>query len=351
MRRGRAWPLLLLLCLGCSSPLEKVFSVSGDAPSRSGLAPLGDGAVFGNEAGRVLRLGPTGAVLWTAELAHEVRQTPAVVGDTVVVATVAGDLVGLDAATGSRRWRTEVPRPGAALVALAGRVHLLSEEGELLAVEAATGGLVWRTALGSALGLRPGAAGRLALATDMKDWLVVAGPAAVLMVGASGGRRWRAVVHEPTGLLVWQERVWTVEETGRVVALDLETGEVAWQRALGAAPASPPAGALDRIWVGLQNQTLVGFRLYDEGPLWTAHVSGPVTAPVVEFQGRLLASTSGREGRLLALDVSAPGNPPSAQLDSPLRTSPLVRGATAWVLAQDGRVVGFRLRSVAGSAR
>jgi outer membrane protein assembly factor BamB len=327
-----------------------VFSISGDAPSRSGLAPLGDGAVFGNEAGRVLRLGPQGAVLWTAELAHEVRWTPAVAGDMVVVATSA-DLVGLDAATGARRWRSEVPRPGAALAVLTTRVHVLTEEGELLALEAASGTLGWRTALGTALGIHPGSPGRLALAAAEEDWLVLAGPAAVMAVGADGSRRWRTAVHEATGLLVSEGLVWTVEQNGRVLALDLETGAVQWQRALGAPPASPPARALDRLWVGLSNQTLVGFRLKDEGPLWTAWVPGIVVAPVGEFQGRLLAATSAREGQLLALEVGAPGNPPSARLDSPLRTAPLVRGDSVWVLAQDGRVVAFRLRSVAGNGR
>jgi outer membrane protein assembly factor BamB len=95
----------------------------------------------------------------------------------------------------------------------------------------------------------------------------------------------------------------------------------------------------------------VGFRPKNDDALWTVQVPGPVVARVVEFQGRLLVPTAAREGRLLALDVGAPGNPPAARLDSPLRTAPLVRGDTAFVLAQDGRVVGFRLRSVAGSER
>ena len=56
-------PLLLALLLGgCSSPLMPVFTVSGDAPSRTGLTPLGEGAVFGNDAGRVIRLDGAGRV-------------------------------------------------------------------------------------------------------------------------------------------------------------------------------------------------------------------------------------------------------------------------------------------------
>ena len=342
---------LLLLCVGCNSPLERVFSVSGDAPSRSGLAALGEGAVFGNEAGRVLCLGPGGEVLWTAELAHEVRLTPAVIGDTVVAATTLPDVAGLDAATGVRRWRIELPKTAAALGASGTLAALLSEDGELLTLDAKTGVTQSRTAWAAALGLHGTSPVRLSLTPAPGGRFLLTGPGAVLAVGADGGRRWRAVVHEPTPVVVRDGLVFTVEQSGRVQALDLETGEVRWQRALGARAASAPAFALDRLWVGLDNQTLVGFRVREEGPLWSVQVPGPVLAPVVEFRGRVLVPTAAREGRLLALEVGAPGNPPAARLDSPLRTSPLVRGDGFWVLAQDGRVVGFRLRSVAGTGR
>jgi outer membrane protein assembly factor BamB len=348
-----AFALPAVVCwLGCTSPLEQVFSVSGDAPSRTGLIAFGDGAVFGNDAGRVLRLGADGRLLWKAELVHEVRVAPTVVGGTLVVGTTAGDLVGIDGSGGARRWRTEIPGAAAALASDATRAFVLSEAGELLAIDASTGLLVWRTAWASALGLRPGPPAHLWLAIAPAGQLLLAGPGGVVAVTAEdGARRWRASLHEPTGLLVSEEGVWTVEQSGRAVVLSLETGEVRWQRTLGSAPASPPARALDRLWVGLQNRTLVGFRPMDEGPLWTVEVPGQVVAPVAEVQGRLLVPTSGREGRLLALDVGAPGHPPSARIDSPLRTSPLIRGGTIWQLAQDGRVLGFRFRSAAESAR
>jgi outer membrane protein assembly factor BamB len=343
---------LLLLCAGCSSPLERVFSTSGDAPSRSGLAVLDNGAVFGNEAGRVLRLGPQGEVLWTAEMAHEVRLPPAVVGRTVVATTLGTDAAGFDAGTGARRWRLELPRPAAALVGLGKTAYFLSDDGELLGLDAETGALQSRTALAAALGVHPGAAARLSLAVAPGERLLLAGPGAVLALGADTSRRWRATVQGALGLHVQDGLLFTVDQNGRVLGLDLETGEVRWQRALEAHATSPPAFALDRLWVGLENLTLVGFRPTNAAdPLWSVQVPGPVVAPVVEFQGRLLVPTAARQGYLLALEVGAPGNPPSAQLDSPLRTAPVPRGDAFWVLAQDGRVVGFRLRSVAGSGR
>jgi outer membrane protein assembly factor BamB len=346
---GLGW--LLLALVGCSSPLERVFSTSGDAPSRSGLAVLGEGAVFGNEAGRVLRLGGHGEVVWTAELAHEVRLTPQVLGDTVVATTTGNDVAGFDAETGARRWRVELPRPAAALCGVENTAFLLSDDGELFALDAQTGALRSRTAFATALGLRPPTLARLSLAAAPGQRLLLAGPGAVLALGADTGRRWRATVREPLGLLVQGGVVFTVDQSGRVLALDLETGDVRWQRDLGARPSSPPAFALDRLWVGLENQTLLGFRPKDEEPPWSVQVPGPVVAPVVEFHGRLLVPTAAHEGLLLALEVGAPGNPSSTRLDSPLRAAPLVRGDTFWVLPQDGRVVAFRLRSVAGSGR
>ncbi|HXX32383.1 MAG TPA: PQQ-binding-like beta-propeller repeat protein [Myxococcaceae bacterium] len=349
-RRAAAWSVLLLA--GCASPLEQTFGFSGDAPSRTGLVPIGEGALFANEAGRVMRLGPDGALLWTAELVHEVRAAPAVAGETVVAATVSGDVVGLDAGTGVRRWRTELSGSAAALAAADGRAFLLSDEGDLLALEAATGLAVWRSALGSGLGIRAGAAPRLALLLVPGGGLVAAGPGALLAVSAEDGtRRWRAPVHEPFGLLVQRGLLWTVDGSGRALAFAPATGELRSERALGRSPTSPLGQALDRLWVGLEGNVLVGFRPGDDAPPWTGGVPGPVVAPVVELEGRVLVPTAGREGRLLAIDVGAPGNPPSARVDSPLRTAPLVRRPAAWVLAQDGRVLGFRLRPVGGSGR
>lgn len=120
--------------------------------------------MFGNEAGRVLRLGPMGEVVWTAELAHEVRLTPTVVQDTVVAASTGTDAAGFDAQTGARRWRLDLPRPAAALAGLGKTAYVLTEDGELVALEARTGALQTRTAFGTALGLHPPAPARLSLA-------------------------------------------------------------------------------------------------------------------------------------------------------------------------------------------
>lgn len=58
----------------------------------------------------------SGAVHWTAELGFEVRATPAVAGDTLVMASNGGALVGLDLADGTMRWSRAAASPAADVV-------------------------------------------------------------------------------------------------------------------------------------------------------------------------------------------------------------------------------------------
>jgi hypothetical protein len=70
----RSGPVAAVLFLSaCASPLVPVFATSGDAPSRTGLTAMGEGAVFGNDAGRVFRLDAGGQVVWVVETGGEIE--------------------------------------------------------------------------------------------------------------------------------------------------------------------------------------------------------------------------------------------------------------------------------------
>ncbi|HZI05729.1 MAG TPA: PQQ-binding-like beta-propeller repeat protein, partial [Archangium sp.] len=81
---------LAALMAACRQPTEKLFVTSTDAPSRTGLVPLEDGVLAGNEAGRLLRLNPQGEPVWQVELGREVAARPTVSGDNIIVGTVGG---------------------------------------------------------------------------------------------------------------------------------------------------------------------------------------------------------------------------------------------------------------------
>jgi outer membrane protein assembly factor BamB len=336
--------VLAALCPACSAPLVPVFTVSGDAPSRTGLTPLGDGAVFGNDAGRVIRLDAAGRVMWTVETGAEI-ELPLVVSEDGVVGAVSGGetLVALDAATGHERWRAGGQPPAAGLAAVGKRLLLLAKEGELRSFPAASGGLPTRRGWNASLGLRGRSPPRGLLAFE--HGVLAIGPAAVLLLSADDGAlRWKASARDPTGAVLEGDALWIAEQSGRLLVLDPRTGAQRRVVALGHRIVSPPSAALGRVWVGLEDSSLLGEDAHGTQPRWRASLPALLLGGVAEWQDRVLVPTADREGRLLAIDLARPGSPATARVDSALRTRPLVRGSVAWVLAADGRVLGFRFR-------
>jgi len=341
---GRLVLVLVLLLGACSSPLVPVFAVSGDAPSRTGLTPLGDGAIFGNDAGRVLRLDGAGRVLWTVETGGEIELPVVATADGVVGAVTGGDtLVALDADTGRELWRAGGQPAVAAVAAVGNRLLLLGREGELRAFPARAGGMPLRRGWNTSLGVRPQSPPR-GLVTMDGD-VLAEGPAALLLLsGQDGALRWKAPVKNPTGAVLDGDVVWTVEQAGRLLALDRRTGAQRRAVSLGQPAVAPPSVALGRVWVGLSDRSLLGIDVRGEQPPWRATLPAPLLGGVAEWQDRVLVPTAGREGRLLAIDLLRPGSPATARVDSALRSAPLVRASGAWILAADGRVLAFRLR-------
>lgn len=236
------------LCLACSAPLVPVFTISGDAPSRTGLTPLGDGAVFGNDAGRVIRLDGAGRVLWTVETGAEI-ELPLVVSDDGVVGAISGGdtLVALDAATGHERWRAGGQPPVAALAGVGTRLVLLGKEGELRSFPAGAGGLPSRRGWNASLGLRGRSPPRGLVALERA--VLAIGPAAVLLLSAEDGAlRWKAPARDPTGAVLEADALWIAEQSGRLLVLDPRTG--AQRRVVSLGPRAIPRRPPPR-WDGL----------------------------------------------------------------------------------------------------
>jgi outer membrane protein assembly factor BamB len=345
LRRPPSWWLLLAaLCTACTAPLVPVFTSSGDAPSRTGLTALGDGAVFGNDAGRVIRLDGAGRTLWTIETGAEIELPLVLSEDGVVGAVTGGDtLVALDAETGHERWRAGGQPPVAAIAAVGTRILLLGKGGELRSFPARAGGMPLRRGWNASLGLRGRSPPRGLL--PLERGILAVGPAAVLLLSPDDGAlRWKAPVQAPTGAVLEADGLWVAEQSGRLVVLDARSGAQRRVLSVGQKIISPPSAALGRVWVGTEDRSLVGVDAHGQQPPFHAALPGALVGGVAEWQDRLLVPTAGREGRLLAIDLARPGSPATARVDSALRSRPLVRGGVAWVLAADGRVIGFRFR-------
>ncbi len=83
--------------------------------------------------------------IWSKRVGGDVRHSPAVAHDTIYVTTSRGEVVTLDAATGTERWRTNVGVAITAAPTVAGPVALIgTESGVVFGLDAHTGEMLWQ---------------------------------------------------------------------------------------------------------------------------------------------------------------------------------------------------------------
>jgi outer membrane protein assembly factor BamB len=173
----------------------------------------------------------SGEELWTAELGSQVSGAVGVDGDRVYVPAVGarsepGAVVALDAATGEEVWRASEEairgNPVSAVV-VTGSALLLLEASSVVSLDPEDGGLEWHTEIVNPLRSPP---------------FFFQGTASPAPVSADGS-------------------VYVVDVTGRVYALDAETGAIRWDHALNEpSPVSPPIVTPDHVLVTSDSGTL-----------------------------------------------------------------------------------------------
>jgi len=329
---------------GCGRAVERVFEVSSDGASRTGVALTPRGLLLGNEAGVLMLVSPEGQIRWKAHLGREIASRPLAVGGTAVAVTVSGDWVGVDLETGAGRWRVPDQPPVTAPLATDGaRVLAVTRAGSVRAADPATGELLWfRTP-------PPGAerASRTFSAPVVQQGTAVYAleDAGVLAVATEGGAlQWRVPLQGAAAVLgdgASEGQLFAIGREGTLLSLSRD-GEVRWRRELRSAFSGAAALVPGGIAVALEGRiALLDRSRGDE--LWSAPVEAPA-GPACWAAGLLLVPTSGLDGALLAFAL--PSQKPYARirLDSPLRAAPRVleNGVVA-VPASDGRLIGLRL--------
>ncbi|MBZ4421137.1 PQQ-binding-like beta-propeller repeat protein [Myxococcus sp. RHST-1-4] len=349
-----ALALTLVAAVGCKEPAETAFRVSTDASSRAGLVALGDGVVTGNEAGTVVRLDRTGRVIWRVALGREVATRPALAGDSLIVGTVAGDLVRLGLADGKERWRLsgEPPVLTPPVVDEAGTwVYLVAPDGAVRAHAVETGKVRWRSpAPPRAREAVPDTPRGLPAPVLAEGLLLVArGEAGLAALSVEDGTpAWRYDARDVVGMEPWRDTVYVGTRSGRVIALGVKDGKPLWEQSPTASLTGPPSLALGTLWVGAQqadSPLLVGLAPADGKEVARLPLPDPLVTEVASIrEDMLLVPTRGREGRLVALRQPGWERVFSLRTDTPLRTPPVVMGDQVFVLGLDGRVLSWRLR-------
>jgi eukaryotic-like serine/threonine-protein kinase len=316
-----------------------------DAPIRSSPAVVGETVFVASTDGVVHALEfATGSERWRAELGADVgAASPLVVDAGVVVADKAGIVHALDPATGTERWHTATGGPIAGAAALAGgRVVVATENGLALALDPATGSIDWQVPL-------PGGVERSIAATDGLVYCALSGGLLVALRSSDGSLAWEARV-ATDGLggtpTIASDVIFAAaglgsedRETRGVVALDAATGSERWRfPSMHGEDMHAPAVLDGRAYIAGKDATVTALDVATGRVAWTATISGPVDAlPSIWATTLYVATTS---GHLLALDTSSG----SMLWEVPVvgaSYSPVVTGGFVLVATNVGTVYAF----------
>jgi len=312
----------------------------------------------------------TGAPLWSRDLTPSTDSADeasggglAVVGETVYVTTGFGDLVALNVADGSIEWRQrlESPAEGAPTVSNSA-VYVATRDSRGIAIDRHSGRLLWQVqgvppVAGVVGGAAPAIMGRLVIFPFGSTELVAAFRKGGLRVwtgsvaGARLGEAYAQVTDVTGDPVIRGNTVYAANSTGRVVALDLTTGETIW---------SAPEGATGPVWVDgvavflvSDRAQLVRLSARNGERVWATDLPkfvperrqkrlrdvyahfGPVLAG-----GRLWVASG--DGRLRGFDPVDGAMSNSIELPSGAAARPIVVEKTMFVVTQDGMLRAFR---------
>jgi hypothetical protein len=292
-------PVLLAAGIATDEPHEH----RGPASRRLWPTPLpGDVVIAADESARPTAWTEDGRRLWTLD--GELLASPAVIGNDVVLALSAGEVLRVDRASGVIRWSRQLgPAPGTPLVA-DDTVYVVDSGGILAAIDGASGDLRWTADV-------PLTAADVVAGPELVDGMLVSAVADGDIVATDmvdGQRRWEVRgPDEPVGLIPGDHAVVVMGVDTTYTRITME-GTVAWSRQLrggGAVLRHPPAAVAD------------GFLVATSYPGLLAHVvTEGVDAPRV---------------------AEALGHPDGGGFES----APLVMGDRVWVVDAAGKLLGF----------
>ncbi|QBY02644.1 quinoprotein [Rhodophyticola sp. CCM32] len=356
-----------------ATPVELWAVNIGDGNSRRNRITadpvVADGRIFTLDAVAGLQATSTGGeVIWSVDLTPGFERggnisggALAVEGDTLYATTGYGELVALNVANGTVRWRQ---RLGAGLTAPTidnNTVYLVSRDSQAWAINTENGRIRWQLPAAPAAAVLTGGA-----APAITDRLVIfpfGSGELVASLRLSGVRVWGTTVagsrrgvayndlNDITGdPVVDGDVIYAGNQAGRVVALEAASGERIWTASDGAYSPVMPAG--DSIFFVSDRNELVrvdvttGDRVWGvELPLYVRDRERRRKAVFTHF-GPVLAG-----GRLVVASgdgVVRSFSPESGALLStlPIRggaaANPAVAGGTLYVVSQDGRLHAYR---------
>lgn len=355
--------------------LQPVWSADiGDGDSRryriTADPVVADGRIFTLDAGaQVTATSASGATLWTRDLTpasdKQGQSTGgglAVEGDTVYASVGYGVLAALDVATGAERWTQDLEASGSGTPTIFGDlVYVTGGDDTGWALNKTDGRIEWQTGGSTSVNNVLGAP-----APVVTDQLAVFafGSGEVQAVFRRGGlARWTAsVVGKRPGRalssisdvtsppVVSGTKMYVGNQSGRLSALSLGSGDAIWTANEGAVTPVWPAG--DSVFVVSDLNELLRLDASDGSRIWSVPLANYVKsrprrqAEIVTHHGPIVAGgqviLASNDGFLRSFDPVSGELTGTVEIDGGATTAPVVAGGVLYVVSRKGQLVAFR---------
>jgi outer membrane protein assembly factor BamB len=224
-----------------SGAVSSRFAIPAGSGRISGGVGVGGGlVVVASNKAEVFAFDLTGALKWKSRIATETIAPAAISDGVVIVAMVDGNIVGLDAKDGSRKWiiQRQIPaltvRASAVPVAVRGGIFLGTATGRLLAFDSVTGTVGWEATVANPKGVSElerlvDVVGRPAIDTQRACATAYQGRVACFDI-LRGTPLWSRDISSLTGALLDNRYVYVTDDKGVVHAFDRATGGTVWKQ-------------------------------------------------------------------------------------------------------------------------
>ncbi|MCS7006880.1 MAG: PQQ-binding-like beta-propeller repeat protein [Thermoleophilia bacterium] len=246
----------------------------------------------------------TGTIEWTARVGGTTPSSPAIAGPRLLVSSQAGTVTALDRRSGRRLWQVRTSgKVESSPVVVDGLAYFGSHDGRLFAVSARTGAIRWAYQTRGRINASPTVVGHLVCVTNYAG-------AFVCLDRRTGAERWTTYVErDPLRYESFYAsassdgvRLYSVARSGKVVAVDLSSGDIAWTARVGGLGYTTPAIARDRIFAGGFDGRLRAFRRATGAELWSTDVGGRIFGAPIVVGDTVFVSV--HEGKTYGLRIS-----------------------------------------------
>jgi outer membrane protein assembly factor BamB len=250
---------------------------------------------------------------WRVRIPTESIVPASVASGVVMVATIDGNVVGLDAATGALKWTIQRQTPaltvraGSIPVSTRGGAFIGTQTGRLLAFDVGTGAIGWEATVANPKG-----------ASELERLIDVAGRPAIdatrACASAYQGRvacfdlirgtpLWSRDIGSLSGVVMDDKHVYVTDDKGVAYALDKATGGTVWKQDVLAQRIATGVALVGEHYLVTDNEGHVHAVNRNDGRIVARTASGAVMAAGAVAQGANAAYVITKAGQLVALSV------------------------------------------------